>query len=178
MFTRKVFALAGLVLAVAVLSPASALANAGGTDRPYRATGSGIAVSTAVSPGNLVTRFAGHIRGTHVGNATFVNDPQFITITGLGSLSYSAPNSVLTAANGDKLYTSQTGTGTFTPECIGTGDGCVITIEHTNIITGGTGRFEDASGTTHTTARTVRTSTDGTTSTSSTEFTVVGTISY
>lgn len=64
MFTRKAFALAGLVLAIAVVSPGAALGAQGGTDRPLNlsATGTGVlnlqtGQSSIVLTGN----------GTHVG---------------------------------------------------------------------------------------------------------------
>lgn len=175
---RKAIAVAAMVLMVGVVVPGSALGKAGGTDRPYMVSGSGTTVSTATGPLSVVGSSTGSVRGTHIGNATSITDPQFTTITGPDSLSYSAPNVVVTAANGDQLYASQTGTGTFTPECAGTGDGCVVTLHIAGTFTGGTGRFEDASGSTEVTVRAVRTSTDGTTSTFSTQFTNVGTISY
>ena len=53
---RKAIMIAGLVLALGVLAPATALGKAGGTDRPIQGNGSG---TTVVDLGTLafVTRF-------------------------------------------------------------------------------------------------------------------------
>lgn len=184
MFTRKLMTFAGLAFAVAALTPASALAKAGGTDRPYLAFGSGISVSTAVGPLSFVGYAEGSEIKSHLGTITYRSDPQYTTITGFTPdfsflmASVSVPRTVITAANGDELYSSQTGTGTATLECIGAGDGCVVTFHQHSTIDGGTGRFKDASGTAEITMRAVRTSTSGGTSTFTTEQRAEGTISY
>jgi hypothetical protein len=45
---------------------------------------------------------------------------------------------IWTAANGDQIFTNVTGHGVVTPP--------VLAVEETHVITGGTGRFEGASG--------------------------------
>ena len=57
-FPRKAVALAGLVLAFAILSPASALANTGGTDRPVTGAGTG-----TVSLDPVTGAFTGDVPG-------------------------------------------------------------------------------------------------------------------
>ena len=67
MFKRKLMMLAGLALAVAVLSPASASANAGGTDRPAKGTFSG--TSTLDVPTRTLTGDAFGV-ASHLGKYT------------------------------------------------------------------------------------------------------------
>jgi hypothetical protein len=106
-----------LVLAVAALGPAAALGAAKGTDRPLSGT------NTATVIINLATQ-TGTVDGTgqlsHFGKFTFHGD---ITLTGT--------TETYVAANGDKMFTTVVTTG-------GAG---------VDTITGGTGRFADASGT-------------------------------
>ena len=135
MTTRNAMALAGLVLALAILSPAAALANAGGTDRPLPASWSQTtsldpATGAVVSDGAGVTahigKFSVHTEGTGAHN------PADNTFVGSG-------NATVVAANGDQFTTAYT----FTSSPTATGR--TVDIEQT--ITGGTGRFADASGT-------------------------------
>jgi hypothetical protein len=58
-FSRKAVVLAGLALALAVLSPASALAKAGGTDRPVKGTTSGNVTVTLGAPLGLTIDLTG-----------------------------------------------------------------------------------------------------------------------
>ena len=73
--------------------------------------------------------------GTHLGRFTFIADITVddVTSTGVGTV-------VWTAANGDQIFTSLSGEVVLV-------DLPNITIMETQIITGGTGRFIDASGT-------------------------------
>jgi len=87
--------------------------------------------------GPAVQRITGIGHATHLGRSVFVanaivnfSTPPPFAITG---------TAVFTAANGDQFYTRFTGTNT--PTGNGTSRGV---INHT--ITGGTGRFEDATG--------------------------------
>jgi hypothetical protein len=112
--------------------------------------GSGVAVSEATSgselpfKGNLqatetvdgdVHHLDGSGNGTHLGGFTFTADITVNELTGEG-----VGTVVWTAANGDQIFASTTG------EVVNEGFP-IITITETQIITGGTGRFIDASGT-------------------------------
>jgi hypothetical protein len=130
---RKLTTLAGLALAVAALSPASAPAKAGGTDRPWKSS------ATATATLDLVTlraTSAGSGHAAHLGKVT-QNLTIALTPTGPGTFT-GAGTTTIVAANGDQLF------GTFTETLTTTGlhpeFAFVITI------TGGTGRFADASG--------------------------------
>jgi hypothetical protein len=94
----------GLVLSLALLSPASALAKAGGTDRPVKGTGVG-AVTVLLAPG-LPTEVDASGRMTHLGRYTahFEGGAEIIGGTTFGHGTFT-----LVAANGDQL----TGTATF-----------------------------------------------------------------
>jgi hypothetical protein len=125
----------GLVLSLALLSPASALAKAGGTDRPVKGTGVG-AVTVLLAPG-LPTEVdaSGHM--THLGRYTahFEGGAEIIGGTTFGHGTFT-----LVAANGDQL----TGTATFSGP---PPSGAVHPVTAVFTITGGTGRFADANGT-------------------------------
>ena len=135
MSLRRMIFLSSLVLAVAALSPAAALGAANGTDRPV----SGKSTSTTtVDPvaGTGVSDGSGQI--SHLGAFTFHNDFTSFTLTGPDTFSFTLTASIV-AANGDVIFTTATGTGTLTAT------GSEATLVST--ITGGTGRFVDASGT-------------------------------
>jgi hypothetical protein len=123
------------LLAVAAVSPAAALGKANGTDRPLSGTSSSTTtVDLAAGTGSV--EGAGQL--SHVGKSTFTNDIESFTFTGPDTFSLTL-TAVIVAANGDQVYTTATGTGTLTAT------GSETTLVST--ITGGTGRFEDASGT-------------------------------
>ena len=133
--SRKAVALAGLVLALAVLSPASALANAGGTDRPIKGAGTG-----TISLDPATGAFTGVVPGvsSHLGEIT-------VHIEGVGAPAADGTfagsgTATLVAANGDQV----TGTITLTQTALPDGH-TTTTVVLT--ITGGTGRFANASGT-------------------------------
>jgi hypothetical protein len=159
---RRLIVLSSLVLGVAVLSPAPALGAANGTDRPLTGT------STSTSTFNLATG-AGTTDGTsqlsHFGTTTFHNDFTF-TITG-DTITLTGTDTEV-AANGDKLFSTFTITGT------------VSTGKSTGVftVTGGTGRFAGASGTFTTTNTSTIVSTVGTIITTHDTNTVNGRISY
>jgi hypothetical protein len=134
-FSRKAVVLSGLVLALAVLSPASALAKAGGTDRPVKGTASGNVTATLGAPLGLTLDLTG--RATHVGKyrVHLEGDGRFIG----GEVVVDDGTWTLAAANGDHLTGTWTFTGPFRTDVHATT--AVLTI------TGGTGRFADASGT-------------------------------
>ena len=102
MFKGKLMMLAGLALAVVALSPASASAKAGGTDRPHKGT-----VSGTVSLNVLTGALTAHANGvaTHLGVFTTSLEGT-VTITPTGT--FGSGTQTIVAANGDEL------TGTYT----------------------------------------------------------------
>lgn len=165
MSIRKIMTLAGLALAVAALMPTSALAEAGGTDRPVAIS---VSATTVFNQTTLAVSYQGTDLGSHIGLSTLEGTGQLIP-TGPGTFSYS-DSGVTTTANGDELFVSQTGTVTTTPD--GSEIDAVLTF------TGGTGRFEGASGTATGTIHNVLQSSTGTESTFKTDASLAGTISY
>jgi hypothetical protein len=123
------------LLALTALSPPAALGNAKSTARPMSGTSSSTTtVDLATGTGSV----AGSGRLSHYGRFTFTNDITSFTLTGPDTFSLTL-TAVLVAANGDKVCTAATGTGTLTP----TGSDTTLVSR----ITGGTGRFVRASGT-------------------------------
>jgi hypothetical protein len=131
MTTRKAIALAGLALALAILSPASALAKAGGTSRSVKATVSGSA-RVNLRTGALAGDFAGV--STHIGKYTAHSDGTAV----LSPAFFGRGTTTIVAANGDRL------TGTFTATTAETPAGHTATLVIT--VKGGTGRFAHAAG--------------------------------
>jgi hypothetical protein len=128
--------LAGLLLAFGALAPASALADAGGSNLPLKGwlAGTSTYYPTTCATHILVT---GH--ATHFGLLTLEQD---------ACITHNATNTVytivsgtwtMTAANGDQLWGAITsGTGIRT-------DASHVTYHVDRVSTGGTGRFADAS---------------------------------
>jgi len=117
-----------------VLLLAAALQGAAATEMPFK--GSFEAVETAAVQFPTVTVAGiGAGNATHLGKFTMVYDAEvnLLTRVGIGSIE-------LIAANGDRLFADILGhsTLTSTPN--------VISIEEVLTITGGTGRFADATG--------------------------------
>jgi hypothetical protein len=157
---------ASLVLALAALVPASAAAKPGGTDRPLHGhststTTVDLATGTGVSDGS------GPL--SHLGLATFHNDFSGFTIT--GTTFTWTQTATIVAANGDEIFATAVGTGTLLPD--GTSEATLV-----STITGGTGRFADASGTIVSSISSVTVSMVGTTITSNDTETHTGAISY
>lgn len=165
-FPRMAVALAGLVLAFAALGPAAAVAKEGGTDRPFKDTESGTTIFNTLT-GSFVIDTTGI--ASHLGKTTGHFDG-VVTVTGLNSFTVSG-SSVMVAANGDKLFGTFSGTGTI--DAAGNSQGPVVLT-----FTGGTGRFENASGSESGTFSQVFTSTNGTTLTFAFHASLTGTISY
>jgi hypothetical protein len=123
------------LLAVAALSPPAALGKAKSTVRTL--SGAGLSTTTvdlATGTGSV----SGSGRLSHLGRFTFTNDITSFTLTGPDTFSLTL-TAILVAANGDRVCTAATGTGTLTPT------GSETTLVST--VTGGTGRFARASGT-------------------------------
>jgi hypothetical protein len=124
-----------LVLALVALSPASAAAKAGGTDRPVKGTASGTVTVTLGAPLGITIDLTGV--ATHAGKYSLHLEADGEIIGGevVGNGTFT-----VVAANGDQV----TGPVVFSGP-LPSGD--VHTTTAVLTITGGTGRFADASGT-------------------------------
>jgi len=95
-------------------------------------------VQVLSGPPQLRQRITGNGHATHLGESSFVaNNTIYITPP---PPFQAAGTTVFVADNGDEFYTSFTGTSTPGPNGTST-----VVVHHT--ITGGTGRFSDATGT-------------------------------
>ena len=163
---RKAIMLAGLVLALGVLAPATALGKAGGTDRPIHGNGSG---TTVVDLGTLAFVTDGTGTVSHLGQTT-VHIDGVLTPTGPSTFTL-AGSLTLTAANGDQLFGDFSGSGTNVASGGSTGTTATT-------ITGGTGRFTGASGSVSGPFTQTPISMSATTATFATTFSLSGKISY
>jgi hypothetical protein len=164
---RRLIVLSGLVLvAVTAISPAAALAAAKGTGRPLKGTSTGSLTASLVT-GAATSSFTGNL--SHLGAITG-GDIATFTATGPAAFTYTGTDT-LVAANGDELFSTFTGSGAFTS---------ATTAESTqvNTITGGTGRFTDASGFFTVTVSSVIVSISATSETTDNTDTYNGQISY
>jgi hypothetical protein len=146
------------------MTPAAAMGAAKGTERPLSGTGR---TTTTI---NLVTGEGTNVssgRLSHLGATTGSVVEQF-ALVGPNGFSFTGTGTIV-AANGDKLFTAISGTGTFGPP-----------VQSTTItrITGGTGRFADASGTFTTAGHSTVVSIVGSIETVASTGTTIGTISY
>ncbi len=133
---RRLMFLPILVLAVAALSPATAQAAQNGTDRPLKCTFTPTIVVANVLTG--VATVDSNFQCSHLGNGTTHQDTTG-SFTGPNT-AFNTGTATYVAANGDRLFTNVEGTVTFFP----TGASTALFVD---TITGGTGRFADASGT-------------------------------
>ena len=131
---RRLIFLASLVRAVTAMNPSAALEGAHDTDRPLtgRATGT---TRLDLSTGTVTIDFTGHL--SHLGAMTG-HDALTVKVTD-STCSYTGTTTFV-AANGDELFSTVAGSGTFTTAT-------TAQSTHTGTITGGTGRFAGASGT-------------------------------
>ena len=104
-FSPTPVAVAGLVLALAVLGPSAAVAKQGGTDRPVKGTTSGTVTGTLGSPLGITIDLSGV--ATHLGKYSVHIDA--VGVISGGEVVVDGTFTVV-AANGDQL----TGTATFT----------------------------------------------------------------
>jgi hypothetical protein len=155
-----------LALAVGVVLPGSALSAAGGSDRPVKGSFTGTATLNLLTG---QTDAVGSGTGSHVGLATVEEHSQLVP-TGETTFSRSGTWTG-TAANGDQIFATSTGTLTFT-------DATHAIAVVTYTVTGGTGRFADATGTMTATVHATVDSVVGGISTISWEGTVTATLSY
>jgi hypothetical protein len=160
------------LLALAVVAPAAAVAKQGGTDRPLKGSGSGtttVNVATTPFPGST----EGTARLSHLGKTSYSSNFA-VTLTGPDTFTI-AGTQTFVAANGDMLFLSFSGTGTFAGVFA---PGQTTETRLSYAVTGGTGRFDDASGTLTGTVLGEVTSVVGATGTGPHTFTAEGRISY
>jgi len=136
---RKPITLAGLILAIAVVAPASALGETKGTERPLKFSLSvtrrrqlGNVHQPLCRDGDRVPRREGHHRRKWLVQNSAGSTP-----------SHTKDSWVFTAANGDNVFGTSTGTVTGGPEGLLSSSEVALVLT----ITGGTGRFQNASGT-------------------------------
>jgi hypothetical protein len=163
---RGLFVVAGVVFAFAALGASVAVAGAGGTSRPIKGSTSGTSVLD-LSTGAFVQNLTGN--ESHLGKVTVHNigaivltGPNSFTVTGTG---------VTTAANGDELFGTFSGSATI--DAAGNVSGTT-----TITLSGGTGRFTSASGVETGSFSTPPGSITGNTLTSTISNALAGTISY
>jgi hypothetical protein len=128
-------------LALALAAPGAAVAKRGGTDRPWKGRASGtLTFDLGTTPFPATSTGTGRL--SHLGKGTY--SQQFtITLTGPTTFNVAGTQTIV-AANGDTLFLSFTGTGELAG-AFGVGQTSETTAVLT--VTGGTGRFSDASGT-------------------------------
>ena len=163
---RRLILLASLALAVGGLVPGSALPAAGGSKLPVQGSHSGYGTWNLLT-GQFQVASTGPI--SHFGFTTVDQDVQAVP---------TGPNTTIwfgtwtaTAANGDQMLGTATGTTVFTDAVHSTSQGIYTS-------TGGTGRFADASLSLDTTGPHTIVSVEGTTATFFFEVTLVGQLSY
>lgn len=135
---HKAIRLASLTLAITVLVPAAAFGKAKGTELPLKFS---ISVTNIVNLETFTNHYAGTEIVSHAGKGTLEGNGSF-TFSGSNTLAYH-DEWVFTAPGGDKVFGTSTGTTTGGPE------GLLSSAESKLVltVTGGTGRFQDASGT-------------------------------
>ena len=146
--------LSSLVLGVGLISPASALAGAGGSNLPLQGRTTGVVSYSNVnfqtwSSDSGVSSLLGAFTANFSGQLGGSNVPNGYSVTGTGTL---------VAANGDELFGIQNGGGVNAADGTSTGT-------YVFTITGGTGRFANATGSftdTYATHTPISTSPDGT----------------
>jgi hypothetical protein len=163
---RRLLVVLGLALTVAVLLPGSALPARGGDDLPFAASMAGqgtVNLATGVGH-NLLSA-----RATEFGLATLEESSQFVPIAPGTFLSIGTVT--LTAANGDRMTGTATGTGA-------TADGVHFTFTLHAAFGNGTGRFAGATLNYDVTVHSTTVSVEGVNATSALEATAAGSLSY
>ena len=163
---RRFVFLAGLVLAVGVLLPGSALPASGGSDLPFKGSQSGYGTWDLVT-GQFSVVSSGPL--SHLGLSAVDQDAQAYPIDANTNGWFGTWT--VTAAGGDQMFGTSIGTTTFTDSVHSTSLGTFTS-------TGGTGRFADASASLTGTGHNTLVSVEGATATFFTEITIAGQLSY
>ena len=106
------------------------------SDRPFKGIFEG---AFAINPATLQLHFAGDGPASHLGESAIVGDSQLVP-SGPGCFQIVTDTVTLTAANGDQLVLTNSGEDCFDET------GHIIGVA-TFTVTGGTGRFDGATGT-------------------------------
>lgn len=135
---RNPVLLAAMGFVVATAGPASA-------ETPFRSriTVQAVFVPTS-TPGVLAGTVSGAGHAAHLGKVTLTTTEVLDFASSPGTAIVRDGRMVTVAANGDQLRWSYSGTGSLPPDANGN-----IPLSGTFVITGGTGRFSDASGSGH-----------------------------
>ncbi|HET7523030.1 MAG TPA: hypothetical protein VFJ79_02685 [Acidimicrobiales bacterium] len=164
---RRVILLVGLAFVVALFFVGSAASAVRGSDLPFMTTQSGTSTLNAQGQGTGISTGT----ASHFGLVTFDQQLQLVPTGVTGTFDWFG-TWTMTAANGDEISGTSSGSGTFT-------DPVHATWVVTYTSTAGTGRFADASLTFVGTAHTTRTSAPGVNpSTGVFDATGVGLLSY
>ncbi|HEU4933132.1 MAG TPA: hypothetical protein VFT48_13710 [Pyrinomonadaceae bacterium] len=132
---KRFFTIKSLILVFALLL---ATIPAGATDRPYSASGNGVAAFITDETGNVVgANLTLSGRGTHLGMFSGTGKIQFIPDANDPNISHPAGEVTYIAANGDRLPTVIENGSMDLRTGIATGD---------MVFQSGTGRFEGVSG--------------------------------
>jgi hypothetical protein len=160
------------LFAIALVAPAAAVAKRGGTDRPWKGRASGtLTFDLGTAPFPATATGTGHL--SHFGKGTYT---QTFTITLTGATTFDiAGTQTIVAANGDSVSMTFTGSGELAGP-FGVGQTSETTAVFT--VTGGTGRFDDATGTLTSTVLTTIESIAGADVTATQNSRVRGRISY
>ena len=124
---------ASLALAVLAVLGLAAPA-AAGEQVPFKGSLEGVDIGTPIDPTHASVRVEATGNATELGQFTFTELATVNTATGTGTGTFQ-----FIAANGDTVFGTISGQATFTPPN-------VLTIVETATITGGTGRFDGATG--------------------------------
>ncbi len=124
---------ASLALAVAVILGLTGPV-AAGEQVPFKGSYEGVDMTTAVNPPYISAEVDATGNATQLGEFTFIEMVTVDTTTRNGTGIF-----LFAAANGDTVFGTISGQATFTPPN-------VLAISENAIITGGTGRFADATG--------------------------------
>ena len=124
---------AGLALAVVVVLGLAGPA-AAGEQVPFKGSYEGVDIGIPLVPPFAAVTVEATGNATHLGNFTFTELATVNRATGMGSGIF-----LFTAANGDTVFGTISGQARFTPPN-------VLAIVEIATITGGTGRFADATG--------------------------------
>jgi len=163
---RKIAAALSVVLSLVVLNVGVAVGASNGSDRPYADTGSAV---LSIDLGSGTVALAGTRHATHLGISTWTASNVLIDASALPLVGVTYDDTI-TAANGDTLNT--TAVATIDTSTLGVSPLAFSAFE---TITGGTGRFEGASGSFTVTGFV---DLDLSTATGVLTFTSTGTISY